>query len=179
MQVPQLVPFSDEGSQDAAEGAVHCGGRGGPSESPSPLSLPAPRHPPSHTHLSGPGPRNCAAGGHSLGVAARGVLSGPGTPGSETGWERSHGDDQPVGGGDGLKGKALFKASHPRLGATPASPVQWCRPWQSSACTTCGWSACPSWVSRSSPRPGKSRQGGFILGGGKGQSKLGGGRRDN
>lgn len=37
MQFPQLVPFSGEGSQDTAEGAVHCGGMGRPSDScPSP-----------------------------------------------------------------------------------------------------------------------------------------------
>lgn len=67
-----------------------------------PLLLPpAPRRPPSYTHPSGPGPRNCAAGGHSLGEAAHGVLSGLETPGSERGWEQSHGDDQPVGEGRG------------------------------------------------------------------------------
>lgn len=40
-------------------------------------------------------------------------------------------------------------------GLHPGSPVQWCHPWQSPVCTTCGWSVSPSWVSQSSLRPGK------------------------
>lgn len=46
-------------------------------------------------------------------MAAPGVLSGPGTPGTEIGWEQSHGDDPPVGEGEGLRGAASFGASHP------------------------------------------------------------------
>lgn len=160
VQVPQSVPFSGEGGQDTAERAVHCGGRPAirlPS-SPSPSPRLPPATPRARTHPSEPGPRNCAARGHSLGVAARGGPRGPGTPGSEIGWEQSRGDDPPVGEGEGLKGAASFRASHPASrGPHPTSPARWCRPWQSSVCTICGWSASPSWVSRSSPRPGKSR----------------------
>lgn len=46
VQIPQVVPFSGEGGQDAAEGAVHCEGRGRPSD-PPPHPL---RPPPSSTH---------------------------------------------------------------------------------------------------------------------------------
>lgn len=74
-----------------------------------------------------PGPRNCAAGGRSLGGAAPGGLRSPETPGSETGWGQSRADDQ---------------------------PARWCRPWRSSVCTTCGCSASPSWVFRWSLKPG-------------------------
>lgn len=35
VQTPQLVPFIGEGSQDTAQGAVHCEGRGRPSDSSS------------------------------------------------------------------------------------------------------------------------------------------------
>lgn len=46
VQAPQSVPFSSEGGQDAAERAVHCGGRAGirlpSSPSPSPTCSPPP-----------------------------------------------------------------------------------------------------------------------------------------
>lgn len=74
------------------------------------LSLPdlLPATPRTHTHPSGPRPRNFAAGGHSLRVADHGDPRGPATPGSETGLEQSHGDDQPVGEGEGLEGDSLL-----------------------------------------------------------------------
>lgn len=57
---------------------------------------------------------------------------------------------------------ASFRAPRPSdLGDTPSSPVQYYHPWQSSACTTCGWSVSLSWVSRLSLRPGKLRRGDF------------------
>lgn len=46
VQIPQVVPFSSEGGQDTAEGAVHCEGRGRPSEPPPHPLYP----PPSSTH---------------------------------------------------------------------------------------------------------------------------------
>lgn len=53
-------------------------------------------------------------------MAARGGLRGPGTPGSETGWEQSRGDDQPGGEGEGSKVTASSRTSHPGdLGSTP------------------------------------------------------------
>lgn len=62
----------------------------------------------------------------------------------------------------GVEEEASFRTSYPvTRGLRPASPVQWCHPWQSSVCTTCGWSVSPSWVSQLSPRPGKSRWGEF------------------
>lgn len=145
---------------------MHCGDRGQSSDSSSsPSTCLVPAAPPPHTHPSGPAPRKSAAGGHSREAAARGGLRGPGTPGSETGWEQSHGDDQPVGEGQGSKVTASFRASHraawgPRL----ASPARLCHPWQSSVYTTCGWSASPSWVSRSSLRPGTWKTAGRLGG---------------
>lgn len=145
---------------------MHCGDRGQSSDSSSsPSTCLVPAAPPPHTHPSGPAPRKSAAGGHSREAAARGGLRGPGTPGSETGWEQSHGDDQPVGEGQGSKMTASFGASHraawgPRL----ASPARSCHPWQSSVYTTCGWSASPSWVSRSSLRPGTWKTAGRLGG---------------
>lgn len=88
--------------------------------SPSRNLLPA--TPPAHTYPSGPGPRSCAAGGHSLGAAVLGGLRGLGTPGSETGWELSRGDDPPVGEGEGWKGPASFSASHPASQGPPHPP---------------------------------------------------------
>lgn len=99
-------------------------GAGPASDSLPPLALPhlLPTAPPAHTHPSGPGPRSCAAGGRSLGAAALGGPRGLGTPGSETGWELSRGDDPPVGEGEGWKGPASFGASHPASQGPPHPP---------------------------------------------------------
>lgn len=91
--------------------------KGGVADHQSPRSLlPAPYQPlPACTYPSGPGPRSCAAGGHSLWVAAHGCLRSPETPGSEIGWEQSRGDDQPVGEGEGLKGPASLEHPAPAM----------------------------------------------------------------
>lgn len=79
MQVPQSIPFSSEGGQDAAEGAVHCGGQGRPSE-PPPLPLPARPQPPLQEALTllGQGPETALQVGIVWGWQPAGTRGVPG-----------------------------------------------------------------------------------------------------